>query len=113
MVTVDSSLVNVILGTGVVGVILILMIFGFLVPKSTVDELKEDNKNLKIALEKERLRSDVAVQTGIASTQLIAALREIAEDRRKSDYELEQDRRKGWQNRRGEPSSGPDQGDPP
>lgn len=78
----DSALITVLANAGVAGVVVILMILGWLVPKPTVARLEAENTALRTSRDTERQRADEAVQAGRVTTQLIAALADLAAARR-------------------------------
>jgi hypothetical protein len=71
---VDSTLLNVLTGAGVAGVVCILLILGVLVPKFVVDDLKEENRELKADRDAQRDRADTAIAAAQASRDVLAAL---------------------------------------
>lgn len=62
-------------GGGVGLVFLALFIAGYIVPKSRVDELKEERDEYKRALELERARSDSAVAASQVIKDVLGGLR--------------------------------------
>lgn len=82
---VDSALIPVFLNAGVAGVVLLLFVFGLIVPKGHVKDLKEENQRLREALSLERARGDAAVQATNTTNQILGALHEIAFDRIRPD----------------------------
>jgi hypothetical protein len=66
---------------GALGVIVMLMILGYLVPKTTVDRLDTENKLLKDSLDIERKRSDELSKVGDVTGQLLKALTDSMERR--------------------------------
>lgn len=78
----DSAIVTVLINAGVAGIVVILLIFGWLVPKWAYSKLEEENKLLREALALERQRGgEAAGQMGVTN-QLIGALVELAEARK-------------------------------
>jgi hypothetical protein len=71
---VDSALVSVLSSAGVAGVFCILFIFGVILPRGVVDDLREENKELKSALESERDRANAAVTAATATRDILAAI---------------------------------------
>jgi hypothetical protein len=72
---VDSALWNVLTGAGVAGVFCLLFVLGLIYPKGVVDDLKEENKELKEALSAQRDRSDSAVTAASATRDILAAIK--------------------------------------
>lgn len=78
----DSAIMTVLINAGVAGVVVLLLIFGYLVPKWAYRKLEEENKLLREALTLERQRnSEASSQMGVTN-QLIGALVELAEARK-------------------------------
>jgi hypothetical protein len=71
---VDSSLASILTGAGACGVFCLLFIFGVIFPRTVVDDLKEENKELKEALEAERDRANTAVAAASATRDILAAI---------------------------------------
>jgi len=71
---VDSQLALVLVNAGVAGVVLILICFGILVPKSVVTDLRSERDELKTALSNERDRADAAVAAASATRDILAAI---------------------------------------
>ena len=85
----DSALVGALVNFGMGGAVILAIILGYLVPKPTVDGLREENAELKAAnaeyrraLDLERQRSDAAIQVGSVTNQLIGALANLAHEQR-------------------------------
>ena len=78
----DSTLVTVLINAGVAGVVVILLILGFLVPKWAYSRLEQENKSLREALELERQRAGEAASTQTVTNQLIGALVDLAAERK-------------------------------
>jgi hypothetical protein len=78
---VDSSLITIVANLGTGGVVIVLIILGYLVPKPAYTRLLEENDKLKDALELERQRSDDATKAGEVTNQLIGGLVRLAEHR--------------------------------
>ena len=74
----DSTIVTVLANAGVAGIVVILMILGFLIPKPTYTRLEAENKSLRDALQLERRRADEASEAGRVTNQLIAAVASLA-----------------------------------
>lgn len=70
----DSALVNILTGAGVAGVFCVLFILGLIFPRSVITDLKEENKELKEALEAERDRANTAVAAATATKDILAAI---------------------------------------
>ncbi len=78
----DSAILTVLVNAGVAGIVILLLIFGYLVPKWAYSKLEEENKLLREALQLERQRgSEAASQMGVTN-RLIGALVELAEARK-------------------------------
>jgi hypothetical protein len=65
---------SILTGSGVAGVFCVLFIIGVIFPKSVVADLKEENKELKGALEAERDRANSAVTAASATRDILAAI---------------------------------------
>jgi hypothetical protein len=95
---VDSSLIS-ILANGISGgVVVILIILGYLVPKPTHTRVLEDStrkdetiEKLSQALALERQRSNDATQAGAVTNQLIGALTTLATEHRAAEKHEHQD----------------------
>ena len=81
----DSSIVSVLANLGTGGVVVLLIILGYLVPKPTHTRAVEDSAHkdevigkLQEALALERQRSNDASQTAAVTNQLIGALTTLA-----------------------------------
>lgn len=88
----DSSLVTILVNLGTGGVVVVLMILGYLVPKPTVTRLTEDGAHkdeeiakLTEALALERQRSNDATQAAMVTNQLIGALTALATEHRAAE----------------------------
>ena len=79
---VDSALVTVLINAGVAGVVVILLILGWLVPKWAYARLLEENKSLREALQLERRRNEEIAGTAGVTNQLIGALVDLAGERK-------------------------------
>ena len=71
----DSTLWNVLTGAGVAGVFCLLFLLGLIYPKGVVDDLKEENHELKAALAAERDRADAAIAAAQATRDLMTAIK--------------------------------------
>jgi len=94
----DSSLVSVLVNLGTGGVVVVLMILGFLVPKPTHTKALEDSAHkdeeiakLQEALALERQRSNDATQAATVTNQLIGALTSLATEHRAAEKHEHQD----------------------
>lgn len=65
---------SVLTGSGVAGLFCVLFITGLIFPKSVVDDLKEENHELKQALAAERDRADSAVAAASTTRDILAAI---------------------------------------
>ena len=88
----DSSLVSVLVNLGTGGVVVVLMILGFLIPKPTHTKALEDSAHkdeeiakLQEALALERQRSNDATQAATVTNQLIGALTTLATEHRAAE----------------------------
>jgi len=79
---VDSNLITILVNLGTGGVVILLIVLGYLIPKPAYARLLEENDKLKDALELERQRSDDATKAGEVTNQLIGGLVRLAEHRR-------------------------------
>lgn len=70
----DSTLITILTGSGVCGVFCLLFIFGVIFPRGVVDDLREENKELKSAVEAERDRANAAVTAATATRDILAAI---------------------------------------
>ncbi len=70
----DAALINILTGAGVAGVFCVLFILGLVYPRSVITDLKEENKELKEALEAERDRANAAVAAAAATKDILAAI---------------------------------------
>lgn len=75
----DSAFLTVLINAGVAGVIVILMMTGYLVPKWVYKKLEKENKALREAYELQRQRSIETTNQGVVTNQLIQALVDVAE----------------------------------
>jgi hypothetical protein len=81
---VDSALTTVLLNLGAGFVVVVLIIFGLLVPRPTFQRLLDENEKLKEALALERQRSNDAAAAGSVANQLVGALVTLAAEHRAS-----------------------------
>lgn len=65
---------SILTGSGVAGVFCVLFIIGLVFPRSVVADLKEENKELKSALESERDRANASVTAATATRDILAAI---------------------------------------
>lgn len=70
----DSALLTVITGAGACGVFVVLFVIGLVFPKGVVDDLREENRELKQALTAERDRADAAVAAASTTRDILAAI---------------------------------------
>jgi len=77
----DSAIITVLLNAGVAGVVILLLMFGWLVPKWAYSRLEDENKDLREALRLERQRNGEIASTAGVTNQLIGALVDLAESR--------------------------------
>jgi hypothetical protein len=70
----DSALLSVLSSAGVAGVFCVLFICGLIFPKSVVDDLREENRELKDDRDAQRDRADTAIATAQASRDVLTAL---------------------------------------
>lgn len=78
----DSAIVTVLINAGVAGIVVILLISGFLVPKWVYSRLENENKDLRQALQLERQRNKEVASAAGVTNQLIGALVNLAEERK-------------------------------
>jgi hypothetical protein len=78
----DTALITVLADSGVAGVVILLLIFGWLVPKWVYSRLEEENRHLREALELERQRNGEIASTAGVTNQLIGALVDLASEHR-------------------------------
>ena len=71
----DSTLVTILTNAGIAGVFVVLFIFQVIVPKSELDDRKEEIRELKAALAAERQRADAAVAAAATTRDILLALR--------------------------------------
>ena len=69
-----TTLATLLTGSGVAGVFCVLFVFGLIFPKSVLDDLREENRELKEALEAERDRANAAVAAASATRDILAAI---------------------------------------
>jgi hypothetical protein len=89
---VDSSLVSVLTNLGTGGIVVVLIILGYLIPKPTHTRALEDSEHkdeeidrLQEALALERQRSNDASQAATVTNQLIGALTTLATEHRAAE----------------------------
>ncbi len=94
----DSSLISILVNLGTGGIVIILIILGYLVPKPTHTRALEDSahkdeviEKLQEALALERQRSNDATQAGAVTNQLIGALTTLATEHRAAEKHEHQD----------------------
>lgn len=84
----DSSFAAGLLTYGPLGLFTVLLLIGWVVPKPMVDvlvkKLQQENDALRIALDLERKHSDAGIAAATTTNELIAALRNVAEENRRS-----------------------------
>lgn len=78
----DSALITVLTNAGTAGTVVLLMIFGWIVPKWAYQKLEDENKSLHKALDLERQRSGDATSQAATTNQLIGALVDLAAERK-------------------------------
>jgi hypothetical protein len=80
---VDSAFASGLLTYGPLGAFTVLMLIGWIVPKpmvtTLVDKLQKENDALRMALELERKHGDASVAAAVTTNELIAALKDAAE----------------------------------
>ena len=94
----DTSLITIVSNLGWGGVILILIVFGYLVPKPAHTRVLKDGEHkdqvigkLQEALDLERQRSNDATQTATVTNQLVGALTTMATANRAAEKSEHQD----------------------
>ena len=94
----DSSIVSVLANLGTGGIVVLLIVLGYLVPKPTHTRAVEDSAHkdevigkLQEALDLERQRSNDATQTAAVTNQLISALTTLATTNRAAEKHEHQD----------------------
>lgn len=70
----DSALLSILTSAGVAGVFCICFIMGLIFPRTVVEDLKSENRELKEALASERDRADAAVAAASATNNILAAI---------------------------------------
>jgi len=78
----DSAIITVLINAGVAGIVIILLIAGYLVPKWAFSRLEDENHDLREALILERQRNKEIAGTADVTNQLIGALVNLAEERK-------------------------------
>ena len=88
----DSSLISVLSNLGTGGIVIVLIVLGYLVPKPTHSRALEDSAHkdeeiskLQEALALERQRSNDATQAATVTNQLIGALTTLATEHRAAE----------------------------
>ena len=94
----DSSLISILVNLGTGGVVVVLMILGFLIPKPSYTRVLEESAKkdevitkLEDALALERQRSNDATQAGAVTNQLIGGLVKLASGHHDEAHALEHD----------------------
>lgn len=89
----DSSLLNLLANLGTGGIVIILIVLGYLVPKPTHTRVLEESAHKDEVIEKlqeavtlERQRADDASQAGGVTNQLIGGLVKLASDAREHGH---------------------------
>jgi len=78
----DTALIDVLVNAGTAGVVIGLIIFGYLVPKWAYSRLESENHSLREALDLERQRNGEIASTAGVTNQLIGALVDLAAERK-------------------------------
>ena len=88
----DSSLISVLANLGMGGVVVVLIVLGYLVPKPAHTRVLEESARKDEVIEKlqeavalERQRSNDVTQAGAVTNQLIGALTTLATEHRAAD----------------------------
>ena len=71
----DSTLVTILTNAGIAGVIVVLFILRVIIPRSELDDRKDEIRELKAALTAERQRADAAVAAAATTRDILLALR--------------------------------------
>lgn len=80
----DPGLITWLANAGIAGIIIVVIIAGWLIPRPFYSKLEEENRLLREALDLERQRAgEAASQMGVTN-QLIGALTALAAERRGS-----------------------------
>ena len=94
----DTSLITIVANLGTGGIVIILVILGYLIPKPAHTRILEDSahkdeviEKLQEALALERQRSNDATQTAAVTNQLIGALTTLATANRVAEKHEHQD----------------------
>ena len=94
----DSSLISILANLGTGGVVIVLIVLGYLIPKPTHTRALEDSAHkdeeiakLAEALALERQRSNDATQAATVTNQLIGALTSMAAEHRAAEKHEHQD----------------------
>jgi hypothetical protein len=80
----DSALLTVLINSGAFGIIAILFMTGWIVPKAVFSKVEKERDTYKQATEVERKRADEATSNTTLNNRLLQALIDIAVDNRKS-----------------------------
>jgi hypothetical protein len=95
---VDSSLISILANLGTGGVVIVLIVLGYLIPKPTHTRALEDSAHkdeeiakLTEALGLERQRSNDATSTATVTNQLVRALTSLATEHRAAEKDEHQD----------------------
>lgn len=91
----DSAFITVLTNAGVAGVVILLLVFGWLVPKLAYARLLEENRLLREALDTERQRAGEAVSSAGVTNQLIGAIVDLAVERRLPEPGPQEEDRRG------------------
>jgi Tfp pilus assembly protein PilE len=89
---VDSALIGVLANLGTGGVVIVLLVLGYLVPKPTHTRVLEESARKDAAIDKleqalalERQRSDATAQAGEVTNKLIGGLVQLATEHRAAE----------------------------
>ena len=78
----DSNLASILItNAGIAGIVIVLIITGYLVPKSYYTKLDEENTHLKEALRLERQRANEVTASAAITNHLIGALTDLAAEK--------------------------------
>lgn len=77
-----STLTTILTDSGFAGIVLLLVVFGYLVPKPTVDKLESEKDYYRNALDLERQRNGEMASTGTVTNQLLSAFVHVATENR-------------------------------
>lgn len=88
----DATLIDALINGVSGGTVIILIIFGFLIPKPAYTRITTENARkdkviakLQEALDLERQRSNAATQAGLVTNQLLSAITTLATESRAAD----------------------------